>query len=89
MRSTATAAWVAARVMVGQALTMPVLLITGRDDLNDFRVMAEILAAMVADTRRVDLPGTGHLAHLERPAETIHAITAFLGETDAHPVDFG
>lgn len=62
-------------------LTMSVLLITGCDDLDDFRVMAEILEAMVADTRRVDLPGTGHLAHLERPAETVRAITAFLTET--------
>jgi 2-succinyl-6-hydroxy-2,4-cyclohexadiene-1-carboxylate synthase len=70
-------------------LTVPVLLITGHDDLNDFRVMAEILVAMVGDICRVDLDGTGHLAHLERPVETIHAITTFLTETATHPVNFG
>lgn len=59
-------------------LAMPVLLITGADDVEDFRVIAEIVAAMVPDVRRVDLPDTGHLAHLERPAETAAEISAFL-----------
>ena len=57
---------------------MPVLLITGADDVQDFRVIAEIITAMVPDVRRVDLPDTGHLAHLERPAETAAEIRSFL-----------
>ncbi|MFD8103091.1 alpha/beta fold hydrolase [Nocardia fluminea] len=59
-------------------LTMPVLLITGADDVQDFRVIAEIITAMVPDVRRMDLPDTGHLAHLERPAETAAEIRSFL-----------
>lgn len=59
-------------------LAIPVLLITGTDDLEDFRVVAEIVAAMVPDVRRVDLPDTGHLTHLERPTETAAEIVAFL-----------
>jgi 2-succinyl-6-hydroxy-2,4-cyclohexadiene-1-carboxylate synthase len=66
-------------------LAMPVLLITGADDVQDFRVIAEIVAAMVPDVRRVDLPDTGHLAQLERPAQTAAEIRAFLAEgTPAH-----
>ncbi|MFD3459077.1 alpha/beta fold hydrolase [Nocardia fluminea] len=59
-------------------LTMPVLLITGADDVQDFRVIAEIITAMVPDVRRLDLPNTGHLAHLERPAATAAEIRSFL-----------
>jgi 2-succinyl-6-hydroxy-2,4-cyclohexadiene-1-carboxylate synthase len=61
-------------------LAMPVLLITGTDDLEDFRVIAEVVAALVADVRRVDVPGAGHLVHWERPDDTAAAITAFLTE---------
>lgn len=70
-------------------LTVPVLLITGSDDLNDLRVIAEILTAMVADLRRVDLTDTGHLTHWERPADTIHAIVTFLSDTDIRSADSG
>jgi len=59
-------------------LVMPVLLITGVDDVEDFRLIAEVIAAIGPDVRRVDLPDTGHLAHLERPAETAAEINAFL-----------
>jgi len=61
-------------------LTIPVLLITGADDVEDFRVVAEVIATMVPNVRRVDLPDTGHLTHLERPTETAAAIVAFLVE---------
>ncbi len=63
-------------------LDMPVLLITGTDDVQDFRVIADIIAAMVPDIRRVDLPDTGHLAHLERPVETAAEIGTFLDVAD-------
>ncbi|MGX6512520.1 alpha/beta fold hydrolase [Rhodococcus sp. SJ-2] len=61
-------------------LAIPVLLITGADDVEDFRVIAEVIEAMVPDVRRVDLPDTGHLVHLERPAETAAQIRTFLTE---------
>lgn len=61
-------------------LGMPLLLITGADDVEDFRVIAEVIEAMDPDVRRVDLRDTGHLAHLERPAETAAQIRAFLTE---------
>lgn len=59
-------------------LAVPVLLIAGTDDLEDFRVTAGIIAALVADVVRVDLPDTGHLALLERPGDTVRAMSAFL-----------
>ncbi|HSA52219.1 MAG TPA: alpha/beta hydrolase [Yinghuangia sp.] len=64
-------------------VAVPVLLVTGTDDLEDFRVIAEVVAAMAANVRRVDVPDAGHLVHLERPAETAAAVTAFLAER--HP----
>lgn len=62
------------------------LLITGADDLEDFRVIAAILEAAVPEMVRRDLPHTGHLVHLERPRETGDAVAAFLGTVPAvHP----
>ncbi|MBC7304139.1 MAG: alpha/beta fold hydrolase [Nocardia sp.] len=55
------------------------LLITGCDDIEDFRVIAAILEAAVPDIVRRDLPRTGHLVHQERPRETGDAVSAFLG----------
>ncbi|MFD6856950.1 alpha/beta fold hydrolase [Rhodococcus sp. NPDC060090] len=60
--------------------SVPVLLITGADDVENFRVIAEFIAGMGPDVRRVDLMDTGHLAHLERPAEVAAEIGAFLIE---------
>lgn len=62
-------------------LTVPVLLITGANDLADFRMIAQIITAMVTDVRWVDLPDTGHLVPLERPDAAAHAITTFLADT--------
>lgn len=59
-------------------LTMPTMLITGTEDVDDFRLIADVLAALVPDIYRIDLPATGHLAHRERPAETISAMATFL-----------
>lgn len=53
--------------------------ITGADD-EDFRLIAEVVAGMVPDVRRVDLVVTGHLAHLERPTEAAAVVGAFLIE---------
>lgn len=62
-------------------LGMPVLLITGERDVEDLRLIAEIVTAMVPGLRRVDLPDTGHLPHVERPAETAAEMVAFLDAT--------
>jgi 2-succinyl-6-hydroxy-2,4-cyclohexadiene-1-carboxylate synthase len=59
-------------------LSTPVLLMTGAEDLEDFRVIAEALEGMVADLRRLDYPGAGHLTHMERAAEVAAETRAFL-----------
>ena len=39
------------------------------------------LLERLPDGRGLSLPGAGHNVHLERPAEVLHALTAFLAET--------
>ncbi|MET0270453.1 MAG: alpha/beta hydrolase [Sphingomonas sp.] len=60
------------------AITAPMLLLTGARDLPDFRLIADLLAAAAPDVRRVDMPGRGHLLHLEDPSGTIGRLAAFL-----------
>lgn len=55
------------------------LLITGARDLEDFRLIAELIEASVSDLVRTELPDSGHLLHLENPAECAGHIARFLG----------
>lgn len=59
-------------------LRPPALLLTGERDLPDFRLIADIVAAMAPDVRRIDIADAGHMLHLERPRELAAAITNFL-----------
>ena len=54
------------------------LLLTGGRDLDDFRLIADLVAASARAVRRVDLPGAGHLLHLEDPAGCARELLAFL-----------
>lgn len=56
------------------------LLLSGAEDLEDFRVIADALEAMAPRLRRRDLAGAGHLLQLERPAEIAAEVLAFLAE---------
>jgi len=60
-------------------LAMPTLLLTGERDFADLRLIADVIAAAAPDVTRIDYRGAGHMLHLERPAEVVAAITAFLG----------
>jgi pimeloyl-ACP methyl ester carboxylesterase len=50
-------------------LAVPALVCAGALDLPDFRDGARALAAELSDARLVIMPGVGHLAPLEQPAE--------------------
>ncbi|MGI9023407.1 MAG: alpha/beta fold hydrolase [Acidimicrobiales bacterium] len=58
-------------------LAMPVLLLVGENDLK-FAALAEEMASAIADHTVARIPGAGHAAHLERPAEWTAVVTAFL-----------
>jgi pimeloyl-ACP methyl ester carboxylesterase len=59
-------------------LQPPTLLLTGAEDLPDFRLIADLLEASAPAVSRIDCPGLGHLVHLERPAACARCIRAFL-----------
>jgi pimeloyl-ACP methyl ester carboxylesterase len=60
------------------------LLLTGELDLPDFRLIADLIAASVPELTRLDLPGCGHLLHLEQTATCARQIGHFLrGKTPA------
>jgi len=59
-------------------LAAPTLLLTGEKDVADIRLIAEVIAAAAPDVSRIDLPGAGHMLHLERPREVAQAIAAFV-----------
>jgi 2-succinyl-6-hydroxy-2,4-cyclohexadiene-1-carboxylate synthase len=61
------------------ALTMPVLALAGSLD-TAYADAARRLASLLPDGRASEIPAAGHAAHLEEPAATAAAITAFLDE---------
>ena len=64
-------------------LAPPTLLLTGTEDLADFRLIADLIAAAAPAVRRIDYPGAGHLVNLERPKAFAADIAAFLEATPA------
>lgn len=54
------------------------LLLTGGRDLDEFRLIADLIEASASRLRRVDDPARGHLLHLEDPAGCAEKISAFL-----------
>lgn len=60
------------------AITAPTLLVAAeRDDIGPLPAQ-RALCRLFPDARLVELPGTGHLAHYEAPAEVAAAIAEFL-----------
>jgi pimeloyl-ACP methyl ester carboxylesterase len=58
------------------------LLLTGGCDLEDFRLIADLIEASASHLQRVDDPARGHLLHLEDPAGCAARIGAFLLEDE-------
>jgi pimeloyl-ACP methyl ester carboxylesterase len=59
----------------------PTLVVVGGRDAPDFLGTADVLARQIPSARKVVLPGVGHLANLEAPAELNRAVLSFLSET--------
>lgn len=64
-------------------LRAPVLVLVGAEDLPDFRLAAELVAANAPHARLVVVPGAGHMLPLERPDEVNRLLRAFLRAPDA------
>jgi pimeloyl-ACP methyl ester carboxylesterase len=60
------------------AVTVPTLVIVGRDDTLTPPAKSEAMAARVADARLVVLDGAGHLSNLEQPERFNAALRSFL-----------
>lgn len=63
-------------------LTMPVLLVVGEDDTK-FAAIAKRMASAIPHATVAFVPCAGHAAHLERPAEWVAMVTAFLDDHQA------
>jgi len=66
----------------------PALVVAGEEDIPDFRLIADILATNLPNTRRLVMPGCGHVPPLEDPEAFNAALIAFLREVSpapAHP----
>jgi pimeloyl-ACP methyl ester carboxylesterase len=59
-------------------LCVPTLLITGARDVEDFRVIADLIEAAAPQVTRFDIDGAGHLPHLEHPSEVLEQLSRFL-----------
>lgn len=62
------------------ALNLPVLAIVGEDDIPDFRLVTELVCQQAPQARRLIVPGAGHMANMEAPAQVTQAIMEFLAE---------
>ncbi len=61
----------------------PTLVMVGELDMPDFRTMAAVIARQVQHGRLLTLPGAGHMANMETPAQVTAAILRFLHAPDA------
>ncbi|MBW8754120.1 MAG: alpha/beta fold hydrolase [Sphingomonadales bacterium] len=59
-------------------LAMPTLLLTGEHDVEELRLIADVIASAAPDVSRIDYAGAGHMLHLERSAGVAAAILQFL-----------
>ncbi|SDI33896.1 alpha/beta fold hydrolase [Nonomuraea jiangxiensis] len=67
-------------------ITAPTLVINGLSDVPGIQEVASLLAVGIGGARRIDLPATGHLPPLERPAEVTDALTTFLSRVFSEDV---
>ena len=58
-------------------ITQPVLLVLGENSTPTFPERRDLLLAWLPDAEPLDLPGTRHLLHVERPALVADALARF------------
>jgi pimeloyl-ACP methyl ester carboxylesterase len=56
----------------------PALVVVGEDDIPDFRLIADLMAANIAGARKAILPGCGHVPPMEDPAAFNGVLLEFL-----------
>jgi pimeloyl-ACP methyl ester carboxylesterase len=62
----------------------PTLIMTAEHDIPACREVADFLARSVPQSRMVEVPGTGHLLHMEKPEEFNRTVTEFLRRQSGH-----
>lgn len=60
------------------ALQVPTLLLTGGRDMEDFRLIADVIEASSPWVNRLDFADCGHMLHLENATECAACILSFL-----------
>lgn len=63
-------------------VTVPALVIAGDDSHPALRSVARRLAAVLPDSRFVELTGSGHVTYAEQPEAFAHAVSTFASELD-------
>ena len=66
----------------------PAMVLTGELDLEDFQLMAEVLADRIRGAQRHVIPGAGHMANMEQPNAVNRLIDAFLSRVEAPGLRF-
>jgi pimeloyl-ACP methyl ester carboxylesterase len=65
------------------ALTMPVLLVGGSQSTRAARRILDLLGPLLADPRRMLLPGLNHMAPISQPERVLPLFADFLAEMAA------
>jgi 3-oxoadipate enol-lactonase len=63
---------------------VPTLILVGDEDVEDFRLIADRLAAEIAGARKLVIPDAAHVLALEKPDEFNRALLDFLHEPSAY-----
>ncbi|MGH2343636.1 MAG: alpha/beta fold hydrolase, partial [Chloroflexota bacterium] len=61
-------------------ITAPTLIVVGERDIADFRAMADAFAQDIPHSRKVVMPGVGHMANMEDPERFNALVRRFLDE---------
>jgi pimeloyl-ACP methyl ester carboxylesterase len=61
---------------------IPTLILVGESDIPDVHAQAGALQAGIAGSRRIVVAGSGHLIHLEKPAEFVRQIDELAASAD-------
>ncbi|MET1754659.1 alpha/beta hydrolase [Novosphingobium sp. RD2P27] len=59
-------------------ITQPTLLLTGEQDVFDFRLKADLIDASMPHVSRIDYPDAGHMLVIEKPTEIAGELASFL-----------